>query len=88
MNNATKVLVARITAAKEATNATREDLEERLALGADLAHDAEQQGLDRRHEVAMAAHDAALQPPPPSPGAGPTGPDLPAPPPGSQTGPQ
>jgi hypothetical protein len=88
MNNATKVLVARITAAKEASSANQEDLEERIALAADLAHDAEQQGLDRRHEVAMAAHDAALAPPPPPPGAGPTGPDLPAPAPGSQTEPQ
>ena len=73
MNNATKVLVARITAAKEASNAAKEDAEERLALAADLAHDAEQQGLDRRHEVAMAAHDAALQPPPGP--DGPAGPD-------------
>jgi hypothetical protein len=84
MNNATKVLVARITAAKEASSANQEDMEERVALAADLAHDAEQQGLDRRHEVAMAAHEAALQPPPAPAGAGP---DLPAPPPGSQTEP-
>jgi hypothetical protein len=79
MNNATKVLVARITAAKEASNAGKEDFEERLALAADLAHDAEQQHLDRRHEVAMAAHTAALQPPPAAPGPGEPGGEEPPP---------
>jgi hypothetical protein len=68
MNNAAKVLVARITAAKEAASETKEDAEEQLALGLNLAHEAAQADLDRQqeqqhmqHQAAMAAAGAAVQ---------------------------
>lgn len=62
MDNATKVLVARISAAKEAANAARENQEEAIALNQQLAADSYESDRGRAHEVAMAeqAHAQAM----------------------------
>lgn len=57
-NNATKLAIARITAAKEAFDAQREDQEERLALGVNLTHETNQAAMDRAHEVHMSDRQA------------------------------
>lgn len=63
MDNAAKIAVARITAAKESLNEAREDQEEAIALNQQQAHDAAQAAMDRTHELNMAqqAHQQALQ---------------------------
>lgn len=55
MNNATKIAVARITAAKEAMNQQAEAAEERLATGLKIEADMEMQKREMAHEHAMAA---------------------------------
>jgi hypothetical protein len=63
-NNATKLAIARITAAKESMDAIREDQEESIALSQNLAHEAQEASEDRAHEVGMAgmqAHHAQEQ---------------------------
>lgn len=63
MNNATKIAVARISAAKAGLDSVREGQEEALATGLEQQHDATQNAMDRQHEVNMAAqeHQQALQ---------------------------
>lgn len=62
MDNATKIAVARISAAKGALDEVREDQEERLATGLQMAFDAQQADADRQHEAQMAdrEHQQAL----------------------------
>jgi len=63
MENATKIAVARIQAAKGTLDEAREDQEERIALAQQQAFDAQQAQADRQHEMAMgqAGHVQALQ---------------------------
>lgn len=58
-DNATKLAVARITAAKEGIDAEREDREEALALGLQLQHDTAAAAEQRAHEMTMAQAQAA-----------------------------
>jgi len=75
MDNAAKIEAARISAAKEASNAQAELIEERIALHADHAHDVGMAGLEHQHALEQAqqgaqiqsqqsVQQAALQPPP------------------------
>ncbi|PYQ83523.1 MAG: hypothetical protein DMG02_33600, partial [Acidobacteria bacterium] len=63
MDNATKLAVARITAAKASLDAAREDAEEALALNQTQSHEATQNAMDRQHEMNLAEqqHQQALQ---------------------------
>lgn len=63
MKDATALAVARISAAKEAMNAGKEDQEEAIALNQQLTHDANQAAFDRQHEMnqAQMAHEQALE---------------------------
>lgn len=63
MTNATKIAVARISAAKGTLDAMREDQEEQLALNQTQSHDANQNALDRQHEMnqAQMQHQQALE---------------------------
>src|SRR5207237_10458553 len=63
MDNATKLAVARITAAKASLDAAREDAEEALALNQTQSHEATQNAMDRTHEMNLAEqqHQQALQ---------------------------
>lgn len=63
MDNATKIAVARISAAKAGLDSVREGAEEAIALGQQQAHEATQNAMDRQHEMnqAQQAHDQALQ---------------------------
>lgn len=80
VNNAAKILVAHITAAKEAGSQQAEGELQLKATGIQQAHDAYQTALDRAHQFNMttlehqqgleaAAHQAALQPEPEPVGA-------------------
>ncbi len=62
MNNATKIAVARISAAKASFDSVREGEEEALALGQQQQAQASQNALDRQHELNAAeqAHGQAL----------------------------
>lgn len=64
MEMAGKIETARITAAKQSADLTAEALEERIALGAELDHEAREAMLDRAHERAMAAYTTAMAPGP------------------------
>jgi len=63
MDNATKLAVARITAAKASLDAAREDAEEALALNQTQSHEATQNAMDRQHEMNLAEqqHQQVLQ---------------------------
>lgn len=63
MANATKIAVARITAAKASLDSMREGQEEALALNQQISADAEAGSHDRAHEMALAAmeHEHAMQ---------------------------
>jgi hypothetical protein len=61
MDNAARIEVARIGAAKEALNQQAAAMEERLATGLQIQHEADQAAQDRAHEVGMAAMDQAHQ---------------------------
>lgn len=63
MDNATKIAVARITAAKATLDSVREGQEEALALGQQQAHEATQGAMDRTHELnqAQLEHEHALE---------------------------
>jgi hypothetical protein len=55
MDSATKILMARITAAKQSEDAAAERAEERLALGVEVLHDQVQADKEQRHDAAKLA---------------------------------
>ncbi len=72
-DRAAKIEIARISASKQPVDLEAERAEERMALGTELAHDAEQKALDRQHDLNLAdqghaqtleqtAQSAALEP--------------------------
>lgn len=58
IDNAGKIAVARIGAAKSALDTAAEAMEERLSTGLTIAHEATQAEADRQHEAAMATMQA------------------------------
>lgn len=67
MDIAGKILAAQIAGVKEAQSDAMTATEERIALGAQLTHEALQSALDREHERAMAQYQTAVQAAQPAP---------------------